>query len=307
MITRVTFLSTMAKQKVLFMGLGASGKSSIRSIVFEGKSVEDVKDYKATINYTRSSKNIIDSAFQIFDCGGQESFISVFVGEQAEFIFNEVSILVWVVDVSNFDAVSTSKFYFDLAVKRLSEYSPDAEIFCFFHKVDLLLPDMKKQVIQTMESYFVSEGAFDIHYRGTSIHDNSIFLAVGDMVQTLILKTTKAKTVSEAIQEFIQTHTELSGIAIYTAEEGLPVFEEGEMTDRIILPANLWLTNYDRLSEEFASDQTFKSTLETNDYILIFQKLKNELLLSGIAQKVAPLQYVLVKMEQLAEIISNLL
>ena len=289
------------------MGLGASGKSSIRSVVFEGKSVEDVKDYHATINYTRSSKSIIDSAFQIFDCGGQESFISVFVGEQAEFIFNDVSILVWVVDVSNFDAVSTSKFYFDLAIKRLSEYSPEAVIFCLYHKVDLLLPDMKERVVETMESYFIAEESFDIHHRGTSIYDNSIYLAVGEMVQTLILKTTKAQTVSEAIQEFIQTHTELSGIAIYTAEEGLPVFEEGKMAERIILPANLWLSNYDRIDSEFASNQTFKTTLETNDYILIFQKIGRELLLSGIAQKVAPLQYMLIKMEQLAEIISRLL
>lgn len=288
------------------MGLGASGKSSIRSIVFEGKSVEDVKDYKATINYTRSTKNIIDSAFQIFDCGGQESFISVFVGEQAEFIFNDVMILVWVVDVSNFDAVSTSKFYFDHAAKRLSEYSLDAEIFCLFHKVDLLLPDMKEQVFQTMKNYFTSEQLFKIHYRETSIYNNSIYLAVGEMIQTLILKTTKAKTVSEAIQEFIQAHTELSGIAVYS-DEGLPVFEEGKMADQIILPANLWLSNYDRISDEFASDQTFKTTLETNDYIFIFQRLKNELMLSGIARKVSPLHYVAVKMEQLAEIINKLL
>ncbi|MFX1285667.1 MAG: ADP-ribosylation factor-like protein [Promethearchaeota archaeon] len=299
-------MSAVAKQKVLFMGLGASGKSSIRSVVFEGKSVEDVKDYNATINYTRSSKSIIDSAFQIFDCGGQEAFISVFVGEQAEFIFSDVSILVWVVDVSNFDVVSTSKFYFDLAVKKLSEYSPDSVIFCLFHKIDLLLLDMKEQVVTTMKSYFTAEESFNVHYRGTSIYDNSIFLAVGEMVQTLILKTTKAKTVSEAIQEFMQAHRELSGIAVYS-DDGLPVFEEGEMADQIILPANLWLTNYDRLSNEFASDITFKTTLETNDYIFIFQKLKGELLLSGIAQKVAPLQYVLVKMEQLAEIISKLL
>ncbi len=300
-------MSTIAKQKVLFMGLGASGKSSIRSVVFEGKSVEEVKDYNATINYTRSTKSIIDSAFQIFDCGGQEAFITVFVGEKAEFIFSDVSILVWVVDVSNFDAVSTSKFYFDLAVKKLTEYSPEAEIFCLFHKIDLLLPNMKEQVIQTMKSYFIAEESFDIHYRGTSIYDKSIYLAVGEMVQTLIIKTSKAQTVSEAIQEFIWTHKELSGIAVYTTEEGLPVFEEGDMADRIILPANLWLSNYDRITNEFASDETFKTTLETNDYIFIFQRLKNELLLSGIAKKVAPLQYVLVKMEQLAEIISRLL
>ncbi len=194
-------MSGAAVQKILFMGLGASGKSSIRSIVFEGKSLTDVKDYNATINYTRSTKNIIDSAFQIFDCGGQESFISVFVGDQAEFIFSGVSILIWVVDVSNFDAVSTSKFYFDHAVTRLSEYSPEAVIFCLFHKMDLLLPDMRKQVTETMISFFTPEKEIETLYRPTSIYDQSVFSVVGEMIQTLIRKNVKAKTVSEAIQE----------------------------------------------------------------------------------------------------------
>ena len=155
-------------QKVLFMGLGASGKSSIRSVAFEGKSPEDVKDYSATINYTRSTKTIIDSAFQIVDCGGQESFISVFIGEQAEFIFSDVTILVWVVDVSTFDEVSTSKFYFDHATKRLNQFSPDAEIFCLFHKVDLLLPDMHEEIMETLKDYFVdTESSLKIHYYKT--------------------------------------------------------------------------------------------------------------------------------------------
>jgi len=298
-------ITTLA-QKVLFMGLGASGKSSIRSVVFEGKSPEDVKDYSATINYTRSTKNIIDSAFQIFDCGGQESFISVFVGEQAEFIFSDVTILVWVVDVSNFDQVSTSKFYFDHAVSRLAEYSPGAIIFCLFHKLDLLLPDMRDQVVETMKQYFLPVHEIEIYYRATSIFDQSIYLTVGEMIQKLILQSTKAKTVSEAIQEFIQQHAELSGIAIYT-DDGLPVFEEGEEAERIILPANLWLTNYDRIKTEFETVSTFKTTLETDDYVLVFQRIKSELLLTGIAKKVAPLQYVLVKMEQIATIVSGLL
>ncbi len=294
-------------QKVLFMGLGASGKSSIRSVVFEGKSPDEVKDYNATINYTRSTKNIIDSAFQIFDCGGQESFISVFVGEQAEFIFSDVSILVWVVDVSNFDHVSTSKFYFDHAVNRLYQYSPNAVIFCLCHKIDLLLPDMREQVIETMKSYFASlNGNFDVHYHPTSIFDNSIYLAVGDMIQTLITKNTKGKSVSEALQDFIELNKELSGISIYT-DDGLPVFEEGPLAEKIILPANLWLTNYDRISDEFPSDRTFKTTLETNNYIFVFQKMKSELLLTGIAQKVTPVQYVLVKMDQLASMLGDLL
>lgn len=119
-------------QKVVFLGLGHSGKSSIKSVVFEGKSPEEVMDYAATINYTRSTKGVLDSAFQIFDCGGQENFISVFVGDQAEFIFSDVIVLIWVVDVSNMDQISTSKFYFDHALKRLNQYSPEAEIYVFF-------------------------------------------------------------------------------------------------------------------------------------------------------------------------------
>ncbi|MFX0087942.1 MAG: ADP-ribosylation factor-like protein, partial [Candidatus Hodarchaeota archaeon] len=116
-------------KKLLLMGLGASGKSSIRSVAFEGKAPEDVKDYKATINYTRSMKTIISSPFQIFDCGGQESFISVFVGEQAELIFSDVAVLVWVVDLSDFDQVSTSKFYFNHAANKLAKYAPEAAIY----------------------------------------------------------------------------------------------------------------------------------------------------------------------------------
>jgi GTPase SAR1 family protein len=292
-------------QKVVFMGLGASGKSSIRSVVFEGKSANDVKDYNATINYTRSTKNIINSAFQIFDCGGQESFISVFIGEQAEFIFSNVTILIWVVDVSNFDAVSTSKFYFDHAANRLAQYSPEAVIFCLFHKIDLLLPDMKKQVIETMQSYFVTSKNIEIIYRGTSIFDHSIYLAIGEMIQKIIIKSTRAQTVSEAIQKFIEDHQEISGIAVYT-EDGLPVFEKGQLVDRIILPANLLLANYERLKGEI-NTTTFKTTLETNDYIFVFQKIKSELLLTGVARKVAPLQYVLVKMEKFAEVVNKLL
>jgi GTPase SAR1 family protein len=290
--------------KVLFMGLGASGKSSIRSIVFEGKSLEDVKDYNATINYTRSTKNIIDAPFQIFDCGGQESFISVFVGEQAEFIFSDVAVLIWVIDVSNFDSVSTSRFYFNLAQKKLVEYSKEAIVFCLLHKMDLLIPDMKEKFTETMKSYFVPMAGIEIHYRSTSIFDQSIFTVVGEIIRALILRNTKALSVSGAIDEFIKSHDEISGIAVYT-DDGLPVFEEGE-TDRIILPANLWLTSYDRLSEEYQRED-MKTVLETRDYVFVFRNIKSELLLSGVAQKVAPLQYVLIKMEQLAEILNELL
>jgi len=298
-------ITEKSMQKILFMGLGASGKSSIKSVVFEGQSIESIKNYNATINYTRSTKNIIDSAFQIFDCGGQESFINVFIGEQAEFIFSGLSVLVWVIDVSNFDTISTSKFYFDHAVNRVHQYSPNAVIFCLFHKIDLLLANMRTDVAETMENFFVTEKDVKIVYRPTSIYDRSIFAVMGEVIKIILSKSLKATTVTEAIQEFVKQNEELAGVAVYS-EDGLSVFEEGSETNKIILPANLWLTNYDRLSTEF-NGSDFKTTLETSDYIFVFQQMESGLLLSGLAHKVSPLQYIMVKMDQMAEILNELL
>jgi predicted regulator of Ras-like GTPase activity (Roadblock/LC7/MglB family) len=287
------------------MGLGASGKSSIRSIIFEGKDVADVADYAATINYTRSSKSLIGTAFQIFDCGGQESFINTFIGDQAEFIFSDVRILIWVVDVSNFDQVSTSKFYFDHAVAKLNEYSPGAEVFCLCHKVDLILPDTRGELLETMKLFFAPPFPVTVHYAGTTIFDHSIYKTFGEIIRSLMAQSTQAKSVSEALQAFMKQTKELEGITVYT-EEGLPVFEEG-VTDVIVVPANLWLSSSDRLSDEFGTQAVLKSTIETDEYIFVFQAIRNKFLLTGVAKKVAPLQFVLVKMDELAKTVNELL
>ncbi|MFQ5981004.1 MAG: ADP-ribosylation factor-like protein [Candidatus Heimdallarchaeota archaeon] len=298
-------MAISSSQKVLFMGLGASGKSSIRSVVFEGKDATDVADYAATINYTRSSKSLIGTAFQVFDCGGQESFINNFIGDQAEFIFSDVKILVWVVDVANFDQVSTSKFYFDHAIEKLNTYSSGAVVFCLCHKIDLVLADMREELLQTMRQFFAPPIPTEISYAGTSIFDHSVFKVFGEIIRTLMGQSTKAKSVSEALQEFITQTEELSGVTVYT-DEGLPVFEEGT-TDMIVVPANLWLSSSDRLSDEFGTQNTLKSIVETDDYVFVFQNMKNKLLLTGVAKKVAPLNFVLVKMEELANIVNELL
>jgi GTPase SAR1 family protein len=292
-------------QKVVFMGLGASGKSSIRSIIFEGKKTGDVADYAATINYTRSMKNVIGTAFQIFDCGGQESFISNFVGEQAEFIFSAVRVLIWVVDVSDYNQISTSKFYFDQAVSKLIEYSPGAAIFCLFHKIDLLQPEMKAELLENMKQYFIPPRSVEIHYRGTTIFDSSIFSAIGEAMRLLIAQSSKGKSLDDAIRKFVDETQELSGLIAYT-NDGLPIIEAGN-ADRIADPANLWRNHIEQMSGGFATQKMLRSTMETDEYIFVFQKIANKFFIAGITERVVPLQFVTIKMEQLAKIVSEAL
>ncbi|MFX0116242.1 MAG: ADP-ribosylation factor-like protein [Candidatus Hodarchaeota archaeon] len=298
-------MAVSPSQKVVFMGLGASGKSSIRSIIFEGQKTEDVADYAATINYTRSIKNVIGTAFQIFDCGGQESFISNFVGEQAEFIFSAVRVLIWVVDIGDYNQISTSKFYFDQAVNRLVEYSPGAAIFCLFHKTDLLQPNMKEELLNNMKQYFTPPKSLEIHYRGTTIFDSTVFSAIGDAMRLLISQSSKAKSLDDAVRKFVEDTQELSGLIAYT-NDGLPIIKAGN-TDKVADPANLWRKNIEYMSDGFSTQKMLRSTMETDEYIFVFQKISNKFFIAGVTERVVPLQFVTIKMEQLAKIISETL
>ncbi|MHA2272655.1 MAG: ADP-ribosylation factor-like protein [Candidatus Hodarchaeales archaeon] len=298
-------MAVSASQKVVFMGLGASGKSSIRSIIFEGKAPQDVADYKATIDYSRSTRSLVGTAFQIFDCGGQESFISNFVGEQAEFIFSNVKILIWVTDVGDFNQVSTSKFYYDQAISKLIEYSPDGIVFCLFHKTDLLQPNMKEQLLENMKQYFVSPKTVKIYYRGTTIFDSSIFQAIGEAMRLLISQSSKAKSLKETVHNYVRDNQELSGIAIYT-DDGLPIIEAGD-TDKITMLANPWMDNIEHITTDFKTRKLLRSTLETDDYILISQRISDKFFLIGVTERTTPVHYVMVKIDELVITMSELL
>jgi GTPase SAR1 family protein len=285
--------------KMLLMGLGESGKSSIKSVVFDGKKPTDVSDYHATIEYLRYNESVLDENFQIFDCGGQENFLDVFMNKQAPFIFSNVKVFVWVVDTSDFSKLSKSRFYFQLAIKEIDKYSPSAKIFCLFHKMDLILPEKANEIIKSMKSYFVSQNPRNITYYSTSIFTEKLFSAFGNILQALISESTVVQNVSHQIKEFIQAnYNVISGITIYT-DEGLPIIEEGELTDILLLPANFWLTNIESLKRVFINNESVKGIIEIDDYILYFKAMRKELLLSAIAKRSTPLPFVSASVDSL--------
>ncbi|MHA2362571.1 MAG: ADP-ribosylation factor-like protein [Candidatus Hodarchaeales archaeon] len=296
--------------KLLLMGLYQSGKSTIRSVVFEGKDPKEFKsgEYSATINYHRDIKKYVGSDFQVFDCGGQEAYIEDFVGKKAEFIFSNVKALVWVVDVNNVENVSVSKFYFDKAVKSLIKFSPDAVVYCLLHKVDLVIPNLVDQILESVKEYFKAPEDLEINYFSTSIFNQSVFTVFGNVMKIMLSQSRKVKNIKEAIQEYLVQTEELVGITIYT-DDGLPVFEEGEMIDKIIVPANLWLSSSERLKTEFQTKQILKSTVETDEYVFVFQKIKDDLLLTGVAKRKTggEHQFIMLKMDQLADYVNELM
>ena len=137
------------------MGLTLSGKTSIRQFMQHQLDFKKYGNCQPTIDYERFRITLGDREITGFDLGGT-GFLDRFTGELSEFIFSAVKSLVFVVDSINIREVSQAKYYFDLALKRLMQYSPTARVFVFQHKVDLIPKDMKVEVQQTIEKHLLS-------------------------------------------------------------------------------------------------------------------------------------------------------
>lgn len=275
-----------AADKLILMGLGASGKSSITSIIFEGKRPEDVEGYHATIQYARTPKKLIKD-LQILDCGGQDSFITAFLGEEkAEFIFSDLKALIWVVDVSDSQNVSTSKYYFDTAVNNILKFSPKATIYVFFHKIDLIKDAFKQKLVLGLTEFFKPPKQVAIFYNSTSIYDQSLYKSFGNIVQQLVKAGSKSGSVSDEISTFLDKNEDFHCIAVYS-REGLPVFEEGDSKklEELSLPANITLTTFDQINDRLGTQTKMVAVLELENFYYLFKRIKGEFLLAGLSSK----------------------
>ncbi|MHA1989441.1 MAG: ADP-ribosylation factor-like protein [Candidatus Hodarchaeales archaeon] len=283
-------MSDIPSNKLLLMGLAAAGKSSIYSVVFEGKTPNDVANYSATKNYKRNSHQIIDSDFQIFDLGGQESFLSIFLGEMAEFIFSEVQVLIWVVDVTDSEHVSTSKYYFDMAIEKIEKYSKNAIIFCLFHKMDQLKGDLHPAVTKNMRDYFlISNAKVEIYYFATSIYEKSIFEAIGRVLKEISSRTSSKMTISTSIKAFMETSSSnLLGLAIFT-KNGLPIFEEGLELEELLPTANIFHNAYIHFKNSRGESDNFECVVRSDDFQYIFRMVDSSTFLAGLVSKNTPL------------------
>jgi hypothetical protein len=259
------------------MGLAVAGKSSIYSVVFEGKTPDQVKNYIATQNYVRSQHKMMGDNLEIFDLGGQESFFSIFLGDMAEFVFSNVLSFIWVVDVTDSEHVSTSKYYFDKAVEKLNEYSSDAQIFCLFHKMDLIQDNQRTNVLLNMENYYKPQNSKrEIHFFGTSIFNTSIFNAMGIMLTERIIQEKKKNDVVSALTEIMEEgSSNLFGLIIFT-ENSLPIFKYGVGVDKFLPIATLFCSSINQIEKLPEKKHYISSIVEMEENNYFFSKIKDQ-------------------------------
>ena len=214
----MSYLARKKTSKILILGLAESGKSTIIKVVIEGKVPKKGESYKATIDYERKQKVIAGTELTIFDLGGQTAFLDRFTGELSEFIFSGVKALVFVVDSIQIPDISRAKYYLDLSLKKLDQYSPDAKVFIFQHKSDLVPKNLKSEVKKTISEYLLQGVKREIKYDTTSVFSDSIFKAMGDVYAEA---SGARKTLRPLLETFIR-HNSADMAQIFT-KEGAPL------------------------------------------------------------------------------------
>ena len=137
------------------MGKSGTGKTSMRSFIFSSYRSEDTKRLGSTIDvehsHVRFPGNLV---LNLWDCGGQTSYMDSYMNAQRNQVFSSVCALVYVVDVVSTDdegGGDTSEWetdlrYFRDCLSALQTHTPDAEIFCLLHKMDLIQPERRKSL-----------------------------------------------------------------------------------------------------------------------------------------------------------------
>jgi Ras-related GTP-binding protein A/B len=175
------------KKKVLLMGKSGSGKTSMRSIIFANYVARDTRRLGATIDVEHSHVRFLGNlVLNLWDCGGQESFMDSYISSQKDQIFRNVQILIYVFDVDSRDFAQDLEQYRSI-IDGLLLHSKDSRVFCLIHKMDLIQPEQRNKVLEQRSSALLQK-SFPItpDIFATSIWDASLYSAWSSIVYSLV-------------------------------------------------------------------------------------------------------------------------
>ena len=81
------------KRKVLLMGRGGSGKTSMRSIIFANYLARETMRLGPTLGLENSNHRFLGNlVLNLWDCGGQDAFMENYFESQRDQIFRSVEV-----------------------------------------------------------------------------------------------------------------------------------------------------------------------------------------------------------------------
>jgi len=186
--------------KLVFIGKPEVGKTTIKKVVFEGLSPNDLILFplEPTIGTSFSVHDFMDLKMSLVDTPGQSLPIILEDEEKQTNIFENASAIVYIFDYlmwisqSNEIISDIKKIY---EINKKSNYN--AKIFLFFHKIDLISKNMRNN-LDVFENQILSElnvkETIPIYF--TSLHPNliyTIYNALTDIIGSFLSDITKLR------------------------------------------------------------------------------------------------------------------
>ena len=167
--------------KILFLGLSQSGKTSIIQVVFEGILPESTLKNQATGRIKKKKIDFSGKIVSVFEVGGQIPFLDESLSKFKESVYSNVKNFVFVVDSSQRHQFLNALVYYNQACLLVREYNKEANIFIFAHKIDLVAEEEKSEILNEIESVFNVGHTFNSVMFTTSIYDETIYEALSSI------------------------------------------------------------------------------------------------------------------------------
>jgi Ras-related GTP-binding protein A/B len=106
----------------------------------------------------------------------QDSFMENYLNHQAADVFGGVALLIYVFDIESRDFPRDLETFTNV-LEALYEGSPDARLFCLFHKMDLVQEELRESLFMERETILrqISHMFTDVVVLGTSIWDETLY------------------------------------------------------------------------------------------------------------------------------------
>jgi len=192
------------RKKVLLMGKSGAGKTSMRSIIFASYVADDVYRLGMTMDIEHAHVRMLGNlVVNLWDCGGQDSFMDSYFMFQKEQIFKGCEVLIYVIDVKSERPEADLQGYRD-CLAAIADYSAGAKIFVLVHKMDLLLDSEKNAVFEAKKKELeeiAHTNRLTVDIAKTSIWDKTLYSAWSKIVTQLIPKKEKFQTELQNLAE----------------------------------------------------------------------------------------------------------
>ncbi|PPR06425.1 hypothetical protein CVT26_004837 [Gymnopilus dilepis] len=171
---------------VLLMGASGSGKTSMRSLIFSNNPASLTARLGATIDVEQNHVRFLgDLILNLWDLGGQDSFMDSYLTTQRATIFQHVGVMIYVFDVESREMGKDLEYFRD-CMAGLKQYSPEAAVFLLVHKMDLVREPRQPTFLKKKQELEEASGDTPVSVFGTSIFDESLYRAWSNIVHTLI-------------------------------------------------------------------------------------------------------------------------